>query len=348
MNRKELINAFSLLGNIFKAIAEQEEYPGTSIGLTASEYTQFEEAISKARLYNAWFTEGNVRKALKGLSFWLDDATLTNWLEGMPFSDSPKNVGIIMAGNIPLVGFHDFLSVVLSGHKAMLKLSSDDSYLWKCILSIFLKVVPHFAVCFSVQEGKMGDLEAVIATGSDNSSRYFAYYFGKYPHIIRKNRTSVAILTGNESVHDLELLAEDIFAYYGLGCRNVSQLLLPPNFDINRIFKALLSRQGIIHHHKYANNFDYQRAVALLNKEEVLENGFVLFKKSRAVYSPLAVVNYDFYQDEQDIQQFISENESKIQTVVGKAYLSFGEAQRPRIDDYADGVNTLNFLSSLK
>lgn len=346
MTRNELILAFAQLGKVLSQIGQKSQVFKKDTGLTESEYKDFYAATETAYTHNAWFTQDNVCKAFNGIASWLEKAVLENWLQDYSFSKQAKRVGVIMAGNIPLVGFHDFLSVILSGHIAVCKLSSDDTFLWKTILQYFVVIEPRITQHFEITESKLGKIDAVIATGSDNSSRYFEYYFGKYPHIIRKNRTSVAVITGDETNEDLQYLSEDVFNYFGLGCRNVSQLFLPINYDINRIFESFLPHQDIINHHKYANNFDYNKTISLMNGEDVLENGFVLLKKSDALYSPLAVVNYTFYKDEQELNAFFDAKQDRIQAILGRNFLPFGTSQLPGIDDYADGVNTLDFLET--
>lgn len=344
MTRKELIFAFSQLGKLLEQVGLNQNYSDNNCGLNATEYEQFLGVVESARHHNQWFTPENVRMAFRGIASWLNEEKLEYWLKDTPFSQKPKRVGIIMAGNIPLVGFHDFLAVVMTGNIAICKLSSDDTYLWKALFSIFSTIEPNIQEYYEVSVGKLGEIDAIIATGSDNSSRYFEYYFGKHPHIIRKNRTSVAILNGSESLEDIHKLADDIFSFYGLGCRNISQLFVPESFEINRFFEGLMEYKEIINHNKYANNFDYQRAISLLNKEDVLENGFVLLKFSDALFSPLSIINCYRYSNELEVSEYLENNKDKIQVVVGKDYLPFGTSQQPDLDDYADGVNTLDFL----
>lgn len=347
MTRKELILVFSKLGQLLNQIGSKKAFSDTQIGLNKLEYIAFESAVQSTHIHNAWFTYDNVCMAFRGLSSWLEKDNLEKWLNNYTFSSHPKKIGLIMAGNIPLVGFHDFLSVVLTGNKAVCKLSSDDTYLWKVLLKNITLIEPKIEQYFSVSEGKLGEIDAVIATGSDNSARYFEYYFGKYPHIIRKNRTSVAALTGEETEDDLAQLSNDIFNYFGLGCRNISQLLIPESFEIDRIFKSFLPHKEIINHHKYANNFDYNRAIFLMNGDDILENGFVLLKNSSALYSPLAVINYHRYKNNNELQSFLDSKKQQIQIIAGLDYLPFGSSQFPKINDYADGVNTLDFLETI-
>ena len=255
-------------------------------------------------------------------------------------------VGIVMAGNIPLVGLHDFLAVFLSGHHALIKLSSDDAQLLPVVLKVLVRQDPLFEADFTVVE-RLEDLAAVIATGSDNTSRYFEHYFGRYPNIIRKNRTSVAVLDGSESDDELKALGEDIFRYFGLGCRNVSHVLLPAGFDVQRIFANIVDYSDVINNNKYGNNYDYYRAIFLLNQDDFLENGFLLTRESDFLHTPVAQLHYSFYPSKEALEARLAEWNDKLQCIVGHVYLPFGSAQTPELWDYADGVNTLQFLKNL-
>jgi hypothetical protein len=252
-----------------------------------------------------------------------------------------------MAGNIPLVGFHDFLSVVISGNKAVVKLSSDDKNLLPAIVKILLIFNEGLGERIEISQGKIGEIDAVIATGSNNSMQYFNQYFGKYPHLFRKNRTSIAIIEGNESKAELESLGADIFTYFGLGCRNVSQVFIPKDYDINLIFEAIITHSEIVNHHKYANNYDYNKAIHLMNQEQILDNGFVLFKESDQLFSPLAMLFYHRYENQNELELYLHNNKENIQVVVGKSYVPFGKAQTPELNDYADGVDTMKWLEEL-
>jgi hypothetical protein len=348
MKRNELITLFTKLGSIFDYAGKEAEYPGYEIGLAEVEYNEFMQLIERVHLHNPWFTPVFVRKALLGLSGWLTNDKLEKWLEFYSFAEQPKRVGLIMAGNIPLVGFHDFLCVIMSGHKAVVKFSSNDNKLWPSILTILTQMDSRFSDKFEISLAKIGAIDAIIATGSDNSANYFEYYFSQYPHIIRKNRTSVAVLGGNETEADFDLLADDVFHFFGLGCRNVSQLFIPQEFDLEPFFKGIYKYGYLANHHKYINNFDYNRAIYLLNQEDVLENGFALVRFTKDLNSPLSVINCFRYTNIEEVHTFLTENKERIQVVVGKGFLPFGKAQQPDLTDYADDVNTLDFLSNLK
>ncbi len=348
MERNELIVLMEKLGGIFSNLGDMKEYPGYDSGLSKSEYDELVNLIERVHVFNPWFTPLFVRKSLLGISSWLTEEKLSAWLNDYTYSANPKRVGLIMAGNIPLVGFHDFLCVLMSGNIAVCKFSSNDNKLWPAVLKVLSTIDERISSRYEVKENKLGEIDAIIATGSDNSSRYFEYYFSKYPHIIRKNRTSVAIIDGTESEEDFDKLGDDIFSYFGLGCRNVSQLLVPESFDFDLYFNGIYKYNEIImNHHKYINNFDYNRAIYLLNQEDVLENGFTLLRFSDDLISPLSVVNCLRYKDETEIGEFIEKNKEKIQVVVGKKYMPFGEAQTPSLTDYADNIDTMKFMTSL-
>lgn len=338
MNQQDIIQAFSKLGTFMKSL--------TDLDVTNEELDAIHEIIKREKHYNGWFTEESIYASFNALAEMLDTQKLEQWAKEYTFTSSPKRVGVIMAGNIPMVGFHDFLCVLISGHHAVIKMSSDDSRL----LPIFLKKLETFdsriTNHFSVVD-RLSSSEAVIATGSNNSARYFEKYFGTQPHIIRKNRTSVAVINGTETEDELILLGKDIFSYFGLGCRNVSQLFLPKDFDINRFFAGIVGYSDIVNHNKYANNYDYYKAIYLMNQEKLLENGFLLTKESDELFSPIAVLYYKRYDNPQEVTEFLETNADKIQAVIGHDYIPFGQAQHPNLNDYADGVDTMNFLQNL-
>lgn len=300
---------------------------------------------------NPWFTFESVSKSLMGISKFLDVDKLKQWVANYDFHQAgPRTVGIIMAGNIPLVGFHDLLCVLISGNSAQVKLSSKDSRLLTFLIEELLRIEPSFTDCITIQQGALKGYDVIIATGSDNSALQFEYYFSKYPHIIRRNRTSCAILTGNETAGELACLGDDIFTYFGLGCRNVSKLYVPNGFNLNILLTKWDDHKGIIHHHKYANNYDYQKSILLVNQQPFHDNGFILLQESEKLVSPIAVLYFEYYSDVKSLENTININMHKLQCVVGTqgpATIPFGQAQYPEVWDYADGVDTLQFLSSL-
>lgn len=307
----------------------------------------FELLLKKSEIENPWFTMENHKFALQQWADLLTEENIKDWLKEYTVSKTSKRVGLILAGNIPLVGLHDVISVVLSNHIPVIKLSSKDRYM----IPFLLKKWNEFSegnVSFEFVE-KLENFDAVIATGSNNTARYLEYYFKDRLNIIRKNRTSIAVLKGNETDEELQLLAKDIFQYFGLGCRNVTRLFIPQDFVIDRLFENFLNFQDVINHNKYANNYDYNRAVYLLNQEKFLDNNFVMLKEDDKLFSPLSVINFSRYSSLDDVKKFIAENEENIQCVVAKDELGLdsvqlGEAQNPGLNTYADNVDTMKFL----
>ncbi|WP_312395293.1 acyl-CoA reductase [Chryseobacterium sp.] len=307
----------------------------------------FELLLQKSKVENQWFTIDSQKFALQQWADLLTEENVKNWISKYSISKISKRVGLILAGNIPLVGLHDVISVVLSNHIPVIKLSSKDRYM----IPFLLRKWNEFSegnVQFEFVE-KLENFDAVIATGSNNTARYLEYYFKDRLNIIRKNRTSVAVLKGDESDDELRLLAKDIFQYYGLGCRNVTRLFIPQDFVIDRLFENFLDFQEIINHNKYANNYDYNRAVYLLNQEKFWDNNFVMLKEDDKLFSPLSVINFSRYSSLDEVKNFIAENEENIQCIVAKNELGLesielGEAQNPGLDTYADNVDTMKFL----
>jgi len=316
-----------------------------------------EQHINAAVHHNGWFTRENIIFSLQQWSKALNRDHLDTWLK--PYNleaTSAKTVGIIMAGNIPLVGFHDFLSVLISGHKVLVKQSSNDNQLLPVIADYLKCLAPEWEAHISFLNEKSGNsrlenFDAVIATGSNNTALYFEYYLRGKPSIIRKNRISVAILAGEETEEELSLLGEDIFRYYGLGCRNVSKLYVPEGYDFDAFFKAMYSWGPIINQAKYANNYDYNKAVYLMSLSKLLENGFLMLKEDESFGSPIATLFYQTYTNPESLKEELDKKKESIQCVVGnkgiEGEISFGQTQQPRLWDYADNVDTLEFLSRL-
>ena len=308
---------------------------------------RFSSILRKSENENSWFTIENQKISLNQWADLLTEKNIKNWLTKYQTATTPKKVGLILAGNIPLVGFHDVISVILSQHIPVIKLSSKD----KTMLPFLLSKWNEFSegnIQYEFAE-RLKDFDAVIATGSNNTARYLEYYFKDSLSIIRKNRTSVAALKGDETVEELQLLAEDIFRYFGLGCRNVTRLFIPQDFLIDKIFESFLNFNDVINHHKYANNYEYNRAIYLLNAEKFWDNNFVMLKEDQALFSPLSVLNFSRYENIEEVHTFINENEKEIQAIVAKPELgfdsiNFGEAQNPGLDTYADKVDTMKFL----
>ncbi|MBI1268294.1 MAG: acyl-CoA reductase [Cryomorphaceae bacterium] len=303
---------------------------------------QMDELIVLEQRRNGWFTEENVRKALKSFGDALTEKNLQVWLGKYPESNAKKHkVGLVLAGNIPLVGFHDILVTLVTGHSAMVKLSKDDSRL---IPALFSAVPEIKDIQFT---DRLTDFDAVIATGSGNTSRYFEHYFSKVPHIIRRNRTSVAVLTGDETLEELDSLADDIFTYFGLGCRNVTKVYMPQDFDLDRLFNAFYKFKELGNHNKYANNYDYHKALWMLNGEDLLENGFLIVKEDVSIVSPVGTLFYERYSDIEALKQMLEGRKDELQCIVGKGFVDFGEAQKPQLWDYADDIDTVEWLLNL-
>lgn len=347
VKQETIIDGFVQLGKLMTDLSEGKEWGGYNTGVTKEEYEKLAVEINKQVIYNGWFTPENVRQSLSGIAGWLTKEKLEEWCSMYPYNEQGKKIAIIMAGNIPLVGFHDFLAVLVSGNYAVCKLSSDDQKLLPLLAEQLMRFVPALKDRIFFSTGRLPQFEAVIATGSNNSIKFFEEYFGKYPHIFRKNRTSIAVLDGSETEEEITELGKDIFSYFGLGCRNVSHLLIPEDFDIDRFFKGIFPYQEVVHHKKYGNNYDYNKAVYLLNKHDLLDNNFVLLKESTDLHSPLAMVHFHRYKDQSEAEQYIKDHESDIQVVVGKQHVPFGFAQEPTLTDYADGVDTMEWISKL-
>ncbi|MEJ7558785.1 MAG: acyl-CoA reductase [Pedobacter sp.] len=314
----------------------------------------FKELITSARNSNAWFTEQEVYRSLNALSEMLKEDELRIWFQDIKITTTPKRVGLILAGNIPLVGFHDVISVLATGNIALIKLSSSDDKLLPAVLHQLCTIEPALQEQIIYVE-RLKDFESVIATGSNNTSRYFEYYFGKVPNIIRKNRTSVAVLTGKELPEDIAKLGHDFFDYFGLGCRNVSKVYLPQDYDIKNFFEPLEQYNDIINHFKYNNNYDYNKSIYLVNSAKHYDNGFLLLKADTGFSSPLAVLYFERYQELEEVEAALNSNRENLQCVVsnadlqiGTAILGFGESQHPKLWDYADNINTIEFLNSLQ
>ena len=314
---------------------------------------ELKEVVVASGHQNGWFTEDNVLFALQQWGNLLTEKNIMDWMSHYKFNSDaePKSIGIVMAGNIPLVGFHDFLCVLLSGHNVLAKQSSNDKLLLPYLVRFLIAQEPSLSDKINFVDDKLKDFDAVIATGSNNTSRYFEYYFGKKPNIIRKNRNSVAILTGNESPEELNALGEDIFRYYGLGCRNVSKIFVPKDYNFDVLFKALYPYKDIINQHKYANNYDYNKAVYLMSEFNILDNGFLILKEDEALASPISALFYSYFEEESELLAQLEEMDEHIQCVVSKGiqvhHIGFGETQKPSLKDYADGIDTMEFLLQL-
>jgi hypothetical protein len=341
MKLEERIVLFSELGKKIKTQLDTED---------------FQETLGYAKSKNGWFTVDNLRASLVSIiDKYLNRKELDSFVASYPTTyfepSAVKKVGIVAAGNIPLVGFQDLIHVILAGHSAYFKPSSQDEILIKYIYDELLKINPAISDRIILAD-KLNDLDAYIATGSGNTSRYFEYYFSKKPNIIRKNRTSVAVLDGSESRTDLGNLGNDIFSYFGLGCRNIAKLYVPKDYDFTVFFESIEYWNTILMHSKYNNNYDYMKSIYLVNGVQHLDNGFVLLKEDESLASPIATLYYQTYSSKSEIAQILEDKKSEIQVIVSDESFSsntfgFGESQTPALADYADNIDTMQFLSTI-
>ena len=316
-------------------------------------FDDFVDLLKLSQSHNGWFTQEQVYHAIQSWAKALEEDNLNQWISVYDFSEvKPKTVGLILAGNIPLVGFHDLLSVLISGHNVLVKTSSNDQHLIKFLARYLVAVNPEIENCITFTDGKLENFDAVIATGSNNTARYFEYYFKDKPNIIRKNRNSVAVLTGEETEEDLVSLGEDIFRYFGLGCRNVSKLFVPEDYNFDAFFKAIYEYKDVIFYEKYSNNYDYNKAVFLMSNFKLLDNEFLTLKEDISYASPISSVFYERYENIEDIKKQLEKDADQIQCVVSNGVIEnsipFGKTQQPELWDYADNVDTLLFLNKLK
>lgn len=348
MNLEERIESFVQLGESLRNSLNDGIV--TNVG-TGREMSLLNTLIDNQHNLNPWFTPENVRRAVTAIAEELTEENLIRWTNAYPGIDEqkkPLRVGVIMAGNIPLVGFHDFLSVLITGNNIIAKTSSKDYELIVYISNILCSINPGFRNNIEFTHDTLTNFDVVIATGSNNSSRYFDYYFGKYPNIIRNNRNSIAIIEGDETANELVSLGTDIFSYFGLGCRNVSKLYFPEGYDFRPMTKRWDNFAGVINHSKYANNYDFNKAVFLVNKEVFYDTGHILLKEESKISSPVSVLYYEYYESQYAVKQQTELLKEKIQCIVGKQYIPFGNAQSPRLWDYADGIDTIEFLLKKK
>ncbi len=351
---QERMNAFIELGAFLKQFTGDKEHK-TDHFLNESHYNAFKETMIKAETINPWFTQDNLKHAFKAICHLVSEQNITTWMDGYPGlkkKHPPKKVAVIMAGNIPLVGFHDMMCVLLSGHCFIGKLSSKDEVLPKYIGKLLIALQPEFKHMISFENDQLKDFDAVIATGSNNTARYFNYYFKKYPNIIRKNRNSVAILTGSEHAGQLENLAQDIMLYFGLGCRNVTKIYVPEGYDITMLYDAFEQYKEVSYHNKYMNNYQYHNAIYLLNMTPHKDNGFLILKEDERVASPVGSLFYQYYKSKKELKDHLKKNEQSIQCVVTDdpgftGAVPLGRSQWPDPWEYADNIDTIKFLTNI-
>ena len=336
------------LGRFLNYGLKFNSWPGYKCGISENEFNYFKASIKKASQKNLWFTEEMINNSLENWSNNLNEDNIDVWLSKYKIpTNINKNVLVICAGNLPLVGLHDVLCCIVLGLNVQVKLSKKDDVLLPLIIKLLSLFDENIKKQVVVLKEKPKDFDLVIATGSDNSNRYFDYYFGEYPHIFRKNRTSVAVIDDHVTDNQLLNLSHDILQYYGLGCRSVTKLYLPKKFDIDKLFKNFFHYKDLINHNKYMNNYDYNRSIFLLEKKLFFDNGFLILKEDKSLFSPISVVNFEYYSSMETLDKELNNLSNEIQCRVGEGGISFGNAQKPKLWDYADGVDTIDFLTKI-
>ena len=346
-------SVFVALGKFLKQFSESNTIKNSNVLNNDLFFDDCIKLIHLSQSHNGWYTPEQVYFSLQSWAEALSEENLDEWISSYDFNIvTPKNIALILAGNIPLVGFHDFLSVLISGHNVLVKTSSNDQHLLPFLAKYIIAIEPEFANKIAFVEGKLENFDAVIATGSNNTARYFEYYFKDKPSIIRKSRNSVAILNGEETKEQLIALGEDIFRYFGLGCRNISKLFAPKGYSFDAFFEAIFEYQDVIHYEKYANNYDYNKAVFLMSNFKLLDNGFLTIKEDLSYASPISSVFYEFYENLADLEKRLESESEQIQCIVSdnltKNSIPFGTTQSPKLWDYADNVDTISFLLTIK
>ncbi|MGL5111641.1 MAG: acyl-CoA reductase [Flavobacterium sp.] len=353
MTLETKINKFVELGKFLGQFSSLHNQTRSNVQGNDLFFDKCLQLIKLSQSHNGWYTYEQVCFSFQSWSQALTEEKLQQWLSNYDLTAvEPKTIALILAGNIPLVGFHDFLSVLLCGHSVLIKTSSNDQHLLPFIASYLQHIAPEFQGKITFTEGRLTNFDAVIATGSNNTARYFEYYFKNTPSIIRKNRNSVAILSGQETHEQLEALGEDIFRYFGLGCRNVSKLFVPKDYSFVPFFEAIFKYKEVIEYEKYANNYDYNKAVFLMSNFKLLDNGFLTLKEDSGFSSPISSTFYEYYENVATVTQRLEEENERIQCVVSNNItpnsIAFGATQRPELWDYADNVDTISFLVTIK
>ena len=352
INLNKRIQAFASLGKLLIEVGDNNAKDFRKNSLIS----KLEQAVIDSSNYNGWFIENNVRCMLASIGESLSKSNIEKWIkpykEGLENSKKGITIGVVMAGNVPVVGFHDFLSILISGNKILAKLSSDDNKLLPIIAELLIDIEPFFKEMIQFTDSRLTDFDAIIATGSNNTSRYFEYYFGKYPNIIRKNRNSIALITGNETNEELQNLSKDIFMYYGLGCRNVSHIMIPEGYDMNNMLRILSLNEEVTINHKYFNNYEYNKAIYLVNSKKHFDTGNLLLTEDASYSSPVSVIHLSYYNNTKLASRLLDANSSEIQCVVTaldtiKNSVRLGHSQSPQLWDYADGIDTMQFLIGL-
>lgn len=347
MTLADRIRSFEILGEKLRRYQENS---------TEADLASLVAASRKSSMSNPWFTPAFISLALNNLGKLLTLENLNRWVSvyttKLEREAAPGKIGVVMAGNIPAVGFHDFLCVLITGNTLVAKLSSSDEHLLPAMAGILSEQIPEWKDSIFFTSGKLGEFDAIIATGSTNTSRYFEYYFGKYPHIIRKSRNSIAVLNGTENESDLQNLADDIMLFFGMGCRSISKIYVPSGYDFSRLFKALDKYGSYIHHHKYCNNYEYGKSIFMVGQIPFTDTGYLLLKEDKSISSRIAVLHYEYYENQTDVVESIQQAGDSVQCVISNIILPIntlhpGEGQTPALWDYADQTDTMEFLLSL-
>lgn len=352
MLQNEKKRSFIELGKFLSQFSENNSSRKPTVLHNDLFFDDFIELIKLSQSHNGWYTPEQVYFSIQSWAEALTEENLNQWLSAYDFQiKEPKNIALILAGNIPLVGFHDFLSVLITGHNVLIKTSSNDQHLLPFLAKYIIAIDPELDNKITFVDGKLEHFNAVIATGSNNTARYFEYYFRDKPSIIRKSRNSIAVLNGKETKEQLIDLGEDIFRYFGLGCRNVSKLFVPKGYSFDTFFEAIFEYQDIIHYEKYANNYDYNKAVFLMSNFKLLDNGFLTLKEDKSHASPISSVFYEFYDDINDLQIRLQSESEQIQCIASNNIvensIDFGQTQKPELWNYADNIDTISFLLTI-
>lgn len=349
MTLNDRIIAFVALGKFLSQFDDKNPTAQDDVLCNAAFFDKFSEAIQHAKHYNSWFLPEEIKFSFSQWGKTLTTQKITEWLSSYAINDSsPKTIGIVMAGNIPLVGFHDLLCILITGNKALLKLSTSDNRLIPLCCEYLIAINSAFKDNIEFTKDQLKDFDAVIATGSNNTARYFEYYFNKYPNIIRKSRNSIAVISGKETKEDLEALGEDVFRYFGLGCRSISKIFVPKNYDFDSFFKAIFKYSELVNNNKYINNYDYNKAVYLMSEYKILDNGFLILKEDESYASPIGSLFYEYYDNTTTLSEKFNIDHEKIQCIVNfptnENSIAFGETQKPTLSNYADDIDTIDFL----
>lgn len=349
------IHAFDTLGQVIRTYLMAIKTYSVAPNLDERQLI-LHKSFYASKKHNPWFIEHHLEHAFYAIGQMLTQEKLRKWIDKYDLdrieNKRPVNIGVIMAGNIPAVGFHDFLCVLMAGAKFTGKISSGDPFLIPALAEILLESDNTFSGKINFESNQTVQADAIIATGSNNTARYFEYHYGEIPHIFRRNRNGVAVLTGSESKEQLQFLAHDIFMHFGLGCRNVSKLYLPLGYDFSSLTAALNNFSYVLGHESYMNNYNYKKALLTMQNKQFTDNGFLIMLESKAISSQIATLHYQFYKNLDILTTQLLIHQDQIQCIVselefGLPIIGFGETQQPRLYDYADGIDTMQFLSFL-